>query len=100
MGWTPELIILALNGVLLTISYGWLYPRYVKDNMRKLMINDVAAFVVALIVAAGLFIGKDIHFNALLFEANWFWFTLLSYTALEIPFSIRYCNKYNLWKKL
>ncbi|GGA72080.1 hypothetical protein GCM10011369_12290 [Neiella marina] len=96
----PELIVLMLNGVLLIVSYSWLYPKYVADNIRKLMINDVVASVVALAVAGGLFMGKNISFNALLFDANWFWFTLLSYFVLEIPFSVRYCNKYNLWNKM
>lgn len=97
---SPELVVLLLNGVLLVVTYYWLYPRFVGGDIKRLFINDVLASATSLLIAGMLFYGKGIAFNALLFEANWFWFTILSYFVLEIPFSVLYCNKYDLWDKL
>ncbi|MBW8192665.1 hypothetical protein K0504_16625 [Neiella marina] len=96
---SPEFIILLLNGVLLVVAYFWLYPSFVSSDLKRLLINDVLASGVAIVIAGVLFYGKGVVFNAVLFEANWFWFTLLSYFVLEIPFSVVYCNKYDLWRK-
>ena len=59
--------------------------------------NDAIATVVALVVAGSQFASGDERFTLVLVEVNWFWFTLLTYFALETPFMVWYFKRFGLW---
>jgi len=95
---TPEWIILVLNLGIVAIAYGWVYPRVAGNDGNKIALNDVMASLVSLLIAGILFWDSGQRFNALLFDLNWFWFTLLTYALIEIPFMLWYFNKHDVWQ--
>ncbi|ALO47518.1 hypothetical protein [Pseudohongiella spirulinae] len=89
----PPMTILAINGIILVVAYFLLFPRLVGDNLQKMALNDLLASIVALIVAGSLYMGSGLEFRVFGVPLNWFWFTLLSYLALEFPLAIWYLKK-------
>jgi hypothetical protein len=90
---TPEATILLINLVIVLIAYLFVYPRMAGYDMKKVAINDVLATGLALLVAGSLYMGSGVEFRALSFSFNWFWFSLLSYFAIEIPFMVWYFRR-------
>jgi len=95
----PELILLTLNFIIISIAYLWVYPKVAGANLHKITVNDLIASITSLVVAGSLFWGSGYAFNMILFEANWFWFTLISYLIIEIPFLIWYLKHYKVLGK-
>lgn len=93
---SPELIILILNAVLIVIAYQVVYPRWVGNSLQKLMINDVIATFISLIVTASLYAGRDYEFSLLVMTVNWFWFSLVTYSLMEMPMAVRYMRRYQM----
>ena len=91
---TPELLIIAINLSLILISYLLVYPWLVGSNFDKLVINDLIVSSISLLISGSIFWGAGVNFNALLFTANWFWFSILTYLIIELPFMTRYMKKY------
>lgn len=91
-----ELIILLLDAALIVFCYQLLYPRQVGSSRARLIINDAIATVVALMVAGSLYAGSEQTFLLLVVEVNWFWFTLITYSLMELPFAIRYMRRHNM----
>jgi hypothetical protein len=89
----PPMTILAINGIILVVAYFLLFPRIVGDNLQKMAVNDLLASIVALTVAGSLYMGSGLVFRVFGMPLNWFWFTLLSYLALEFPLAIWYLKK-------
>jgi len=48
-------------------------------------------------MAGYLFYGSDTKFSLLIVDVNWFWFSLLTYFAIEMPLMNWYFNKHNVW---
>jgi hypothetical protein len=92
----PELMILLLDAALIVFCYQLLYPRQVGNSRSRLIINDAIATVVALMVAGSLFAGNEQTFTLLVAEVNWFWFTLITYSLMELPFAIRYMRRHHM----
>lgn len=99
MNLNNELLIIILNLTILTISYSYIYPKFVVANKNKLIINSVISISLALIIS-GLNFADGEKLNMIIFKTNWFTFTLISYFILEIPFAVKYIKKYNLFKDL
>lgn len=96
----PELIIIGLNTLVVLIAYLVIYPKAAGSGRAKIVINDLIASAICLIVAGSLFWETDQAFNIIFTEVNWFWFTLISYSAIEIPFMIWYCKKHDVWRSI
>ena len=96
----PELIIICLNTVVILAAYLVIYPKVAGADGSKIAINDAIASVICLVVAGSLFWETGQNFNIIFTNVNWFWFTILSYAAIEIPFMIWYYNKHDVWKSL
>ncbi len=94
----PELTILLINLTVICVAVLFVYPQVAKDDLNKLMMNDLAASIIALLVAASLFMGKGIQLSLIFIEVNWFWFCLLSYMAIETPFMMFYLKRYGMLK--
>ncbi|PKI16441.1 hypothetical protein [Colwellia sp. 12G3] len=87
---SAELSILLLNAVIIVIAYVSVYPKLAGKNINKVALFDFVASGLAIFIVANKYWGTAIHFDFLMFELNWFWFTLLSYSILEIPVAIWY----------
>jgi Kef-type K+ transport system membrane component KefB len=93
---SPELIVLVLNAVLIVLAYQYVYPRWVGNSMPKLIINDVIATCISLMVTGSLYGGSGQEFSLLLVTVNWFWFSLVSYSLMEMPMAMRYMRRHNM----
>ncbi|KGJ97488.1 hypothetical protein [Colwellia psychrerythraea] len=87
---SAELSILLLNAVIIIVAYLSIYPKLAGNNLNKVAMFDCLASGVALIIVASKYWETGIIFDFLMFELNWFWFTLLSYGVLEIPVALWY----------
>ncbi|PKG85014.1 hypothetical protein CXF85_05230 [Colwellia sp. 75C3] len=87
---SAELSVLLLNAVIIVIAYTWVYPKLAGKDINKVAIFDCVTSGLALVIVANKYWGSGIELNFLLFELNWFWFTLLSYSVIEIPVAIWY----------
>lgn len=91
-----ELIILILDAMLIAFCYQFLYPRVVGNSRMRLIMNDAMATVVALMVAGSAYAGSEQTFSLLVTDVNWFWFTLITYSVMELPFAMRYMRRHNM----
>lgn len=87
---SAELSIILLNAVIIIMAYAWLYPKIASKKLKRIVFVDCAASGTALIIVANKYWGVDIEFGFLMYELNWFWFTLISYSVIEIPIAIWY----------
>ncbi len=94
-----ELSILLLNLVIIMAGYFYIYPRFVGANESRLFMHDLVASGVAIVVAGSVYYGSGLEFNLLIADANWFWFTFLSFLVMEIPFALWYYQKYKIFDK-
>ena len=94
---SPELIVLCLNIVVISIAYFVVYPKFCGANGNKIASNDLIATSIVLLTSGSIFWGSDETFSMLLFSVNWFWFTLLTYAEIEIPIMLWYFNKHDVW---
>lgn len=90
----PESLVIGINIGIILMAYILIYPKFVGSNFNKLMINDLVASLISLLISGFLFWGKGVDFNAILFITNWFWFSILTYLLIELPFMKRYMKKY------
>ena len=93
----PELLIIGLNMLVILIAYFIIYPKYCGSDGLKISSNDLAATALVLTIAGSIFWGTGEQFNLILFSANWFWFTLITYALMEIPIMLWYFKKHNVW---
>ncbi len=94
---SPELLILALNTAVALLAYLVVYPLFCGANGWRIAVNDLLATATVVAVSGILYTGTGLSFNLLLFTTNWFWFTLLSYLAIETPLMLWYFSKHNVW---
>lgn len=85
-----ELSILLLNIVIIVTAYTSVYPKIAGKNLNSVALLDFIASSLALVIVASKYWGAGIKFDFFTFELNWFWFTLLSYSILEMPIAIWY----------
>lgn len=89
----PELTILSINILLITISYLLVYPKFVKDNIEKLVQFDICISIFSLTIAWILFWNTKIDFSFILFSSNWFLFSLITYFVIETPILFWYSKQ-------
>jgi hypothetical protein len=80
-----ELIVIFVIIVTLAVGYLVVYPRVAGNDVRKMAWLDVALTLVPFVVSALLFWQSDPAFSLIFFETNWFFFTLITLTLIEIP---------------
>ena len=73
--------------------YLYIYPKIAGNNIDKLALWDLVPWSFVLVLVGYKYWGTDYEFSLLLFNTNWFWFTVIVYSAIEIPFFIWYCKK-------
>ena len=80
-----ELIVIFVIIVTLAIGYLLVYPKVAGNDVRKMAWLDVALTLVPFIVSAVLFWQSDPTFSLIFLSTNWFFFTLIALTVIEIP---------------
>jgi hypothetical protein len=95
---SAEWTIILVNAIILSIAYFFVYPRFAKADMNRLLINDLLANSAALLVAGVLFQGTGQRFQFIVFELGWFGFTLLTFVLMELPFFWSYARRYRLFE--
>jgi hypothetical protein len=95
-----ELIIIAINFLIIAFSYIWLYPKIAGSDIHKLSKYDFLSSIVSLMIVSTFFYNSGIMFEIFGIETNWFWFTLVAFLTIEIPFALWYFKKYDVWKSL
>ena len=89
-----EIVVLSINILFILFAYFWFFPRVVKDDINKMAKYDLLSSMGALFVAGVLFYGKEVEFSLFGSLTNWFWFSIVSYFILEIPFALWYMRRY------
>lgn len=92
----PETLLLALNGIILSLAYFLIYPRMVGADINKLMQSDLLATATSVIVAGFVFWGTNQPFDLLFGEVNWFAFSVVTFLLMEVPFALWYFKKFDL----
>lgn len=92
----PETFVLAVNLTLIVLGYVVVYPRFAGTNVRKLVVNDLVASVIALIVVGYAFAGSGQTFTLVAAEIGWLPFTLVTFFVLETPFFLWYCRRHGI----
>ena len=92
----PETLLLALNGIILSLAYFLIYPRMVGADINKLMQSDLLATATSVIVAGFVFRGTNQPFDLLFGEVNWFAFSVVTFLLMEVPFALWYLKKFDV----
>ncbi len=93
---SPELVVGLINLCIIGVGYLCVYPVWVRNDRTLFLINDSIASVIALLISGSLFWGSYTTFDLLGLELNWFWFALITYMILEMPFALRYTKRYQI----
>lgn len=93
---SPESFALAVNLTVIALGYFVVYPRFAGANVRRLMVNDLVASLVALLVVGYAYAGSDQSFTLVVAEVGWLPFTLVTFFALETPFFLWYCRRWGI----
>ncbi|MGB3246469.1 MAG: hypothetical protein WBB25_18185 [Sulfitobacter sp.] len=91
-----ELHILGLTVVFFGVAYMAIYPRIEPKTLKRLMAVDIVLLVVLLGIAGSVYAGSRIRFSLVLFQTNWWLFTLLCAIVVETPLFIRFCRKWGI----
>jgi TRAP-type uncharacterized transport system fused permease subunit len=97
---THELVILIINTLLIAFAYIWLYPRVVGDDIKKILNYDLLTSMVSILIAGYFYMGSGVVFEMFGSQTDWFWFALVSFFIIEIPFALWYFKKYDMWNKM
>ena len=91
-----ELSIISPALVVVVGCYLYIYPKIAGNNLNKLALCDLGCLAFVYVLVGLKYWGTGYEFSLLLFSTNWFWFTVIVYYAIEIPYFIWYCKKYNV----
>ncbi len=93
---SPELTLISVNIIIIAIAYFFIYPSVAGSDLKKIANNDIIASCISLLVAGSIFWGAQQEFNMIFFSANWFWFAIVTYLIIEIPFMRWYFKKHDV----
>jgi hypothetical protein len=82
----------------LAAAYFWIYPRFAGNDVRKMAWLDFALGFIPMGVSAILYWQADPVFRLVFFDTNWFFFTLIALTLLELPLFFWYLKARGLGK--
>ena len=91
-----ELPIIVLNTVIILLAYLVFYPKVVGTDINKIAFYDFFVSAFALLVVGLKYWGSGQVFYLFAWPLNWFWFTLLSFTIIELPILVWYFRRGNL----
>ncbi len=88
-----ELAIMALNLTIIVVAYFSIYPKVAGYDVKKVVWCDLLASLLALLIVGYKYLGTGQEFDLLLWQVNWFWFTIISYSLIEIPVALWYFRR-------
>jgi hypothetical protein len=94
-----ELLVVFYILVTLAVAYLWFYPKVVGDNVKLMAWLDIAVSGIPIAISAVLFWVSDPVFKIFSWELNWFLFTLIALTVIELPIFWLYLKARGLSKK-
>lgn len=92
----PEKFALAVNLTVIALGYFLVYPRFAGSDVRKLVVNDLIASIVAVAVVGYAFAGSGQTFTFIAAEIGWLPFTLITFFVIETPFFLWYCRRHGI----
>ena len=91
-----ELSIISPILIVVVGCYLSVFPKIAENNIEKMSLCDLVCWSFVLVMVGLKYWGTGYEFSLLLFSVNWVWFTVIVYMAIELPFFIWYCKKYNV----
>lgn len=85
-----ELLVIFYILATLSVAYLWFYPKVVGNNVKLMVWLDILVTGIPVAISAALFWTTDPVFRFIFFDTNWFFFTILAMTAIELPIFILY----------
>lgn len=74
----------------LAAAYLWFYPKVIGDNVKLMAWIDILVTGIPVGISALLFWTENPVFRFIIFDTNWFIFTILAMVAIELPIFIFY----------
>jgi hypothetical protein len=94
-----ELLVVFSILATLAIAYLWIYPTFIGNNVRLMAWVDIPVTSIPVVISAILFWESDPTFRFFFFDLNWFFFTILTLTLLELPIFLLYLKARGLSKE-
>jgi hypothetical protein len=85
-----ELLVIFYILATLSVAYLWFYPKFVSNNVKLMAWLDIVVTGIPVAISAALFWTSDPVFRFIFFDTNWFFFTILAMTLIELPIFILY----------
>ncbi|MGS0682810.1 hypothetical protein ACVBIL_16855 [Shewanella sp. 125m-7] len=92
----PELSIITLIAIVIAMSYLSIYPKVAGSDINRLLWSDIGISAFVLTLVGIKYWGTGHEFSLLMFDTNWFWFTLIMYATIEVPAAMWYAQKHNI----
>ncbi|MBQ4838471.1 MULTISPECIES: hypothetical protein [Pseudoalteromonas] len=93
---SAELHVILLNIVILAITYFIISPKYAGNDFKKVSTQDFIASMLSLAIVGSEYFATGVEFTLFFFEVNWAWFTLVSFTIIELPLFYWYAKHHNV----
>jgi hypothetical protein len=93
-----ELLVIFYILATLSVAYLWFYPKVVGNNVKLMVWLDILVTGIPVAISAALFWTADPVFRFIFFDTNWFFFTILAMTLIELPIFILYLKARGLSK--
>ena len=94
-----ELLVVFYILLTLTFAYLWFYPKVVGERVKLMAWMDVVVTGIPVAISALLFWESDPTLRLLIFDLNWFFFTVLAMFAIELPIFLLYLRARGLNEK-
>ena len=94
-----ELLVVFYILLTLAFAYLWFYPKVVGERVKLMAWMDVVVTGIPVAISALLFWESDPTFRLLIFDLNWFFFTLLAMFVIELPIFLLYLRARGLNEK-
>lgn len=94
-----ELLVVFYILVTLAVAYLWFYPKVIGNNVKLMAWMDIIVSGIPIGISAFLFWVSDPVFKIFDWELNWFFFTLIALTVIELPIFLLYLKARGLSKQ-
>ena len=94
-----ELLVVFYILLTLAFAYLWFYPKVVGERVKLMAWMDVVVTGIPVAISALLFWESDPTLRLLIFDLNWFFFTVLAMFAIELPIFLLYLRARGLNEK-
>lgn len=93
---SPELTVLVINAILMGFAYLVAYPMLTEKTLPAILWRDAVISGAALVLAGVLFWGTDAAFSLIVFDTNWFFFSVITLMVIETPLFLWFARRYDI----